>query len=736
MRSRGLDRPSTSCSSPRPTAACPPARAVAGRRVLRLRGRPVLGRRRARVPVRHRATKTTASGGTGRCGRRRAPRRSARSSSGWTGSPSGSSAHPDLHVFHFNAYEPTALKRARRAPRGRRARARRAAAPQGARRPLRHQPTGDAGRRRELRPEGARAGHRVRARRGAARRDSARCGAGRPGRTTASSEHLDGIAGYNEDDCAAHARAVRAGCSTRRPEAEAQYGIELDALQPEPAQAAEPKLAAYLARLEAMRPRLLAGLPDDESEDTASSAPCRTDVRPARLPPPRSQAGVVGVLRPARAQRWTQLRDEDSEAIGGPRGDRRRRSVQPQSCGWTLSFPSRSTSSARATSTSRWPSAAASCVELDEARRTVVGDAHAHEGRRSSARARPRLALPRPTPRSTRCSVRRARRPTVGWSRAADSTPAPSCCAAAPGCARGTPPLVRRAGRPRPLVRAGARPRQQCPHASRARPGTGKTWTGARLAVDLLERRPARRRLPRPSHKAINNLLAAIDEAADEAGVAFRGWKKAADPEDDNYDSDRIIVQEGSQPDGRTTGRSCCIGGDGVALGGATASATASTCCSSTRPGRCRSPTPSRSRRRADSVVLLGDPQQLAHVSQGTHPLGSRRLRARAPARRPRHHAAGPRRLPRHVVAHAPGRLRLRLAHDVRRRAWRSVAGARAPAHRLAGAVAAAGCACIGVDHLDNRGRSTEEADGDRRSRSSACSTGTWTRPRRRRPPS
>ncbi len=56
------------------------------------------------------ATRRTASGATGRCGRPRAPRRSARSSSGWTGSRLGWPSYPDLHVFHFNAYEPTALK--------------------------------------------------------------------------------------------------------------------------------------------------------------------------------------------------------------------------------------------------------------------------------------------------------------------------------------------------------------------------------------------------------------------------------------------------------------------------------------------------------------------------------------------------------------------------------------------------------------------------------------------------
>ena len=48
----------------------------------------------------------------------------------------------------------------------------------------------------------------------------------------------------------------------------------------------------------------------------------------------------------------------------------------------------------------------------------------------------------------------------------------------------------------------------------------------------------------------------------------------------------------------------------------------ASTCCSWTRPARCRSPTCSPSRRRPTSIVLLGDPQQLEQPQKGSHPDG------------------------------------------------------------------------------------------------------------------
>ena len=86
-----------------------PARPLAGRPLLRLRGQPVLGHgRRARVPLgdprRRRRLRR-------RC--RARPRRAsgARSSRSSTSSTSGSRAHPDLHVYHYAAYEITALKR-------------------------------------------------------------------------------------------------------------------------------------------------------------------------------------------------------------------------------------------------------------------------------------------------------------------------------------------------------------------------------------------------------------------------------------------------------------------------------------------------------------------------------------------------------------------------------------------------------------------------------------------------
>lgn len=65
-------------------------------------------------------------------------------------------------------------------------------------------------------------------------------------------------------------------------------------------------------------------------------------------------------------------------------------------------------------------------------------------------------------------------------------------------------------------------------------PGSGKTYTGARLIVSLIS---AGRRVgvAATSHKAINNLLAEVESAAREAGVVFDGLKKCSD-DDDEFD--------------------------------------------------------------------------------------------------------------------------------------------------------------------------------------------------------
>jgi len=64
-------------------------------------------------------------------------------------------------------------------------------------------------------------------------------------------------------------------------------------------------------------------------------------------------------------------------------------------------------------------------------------------------------------------------------------------------------------------------------------PGSGKTWTGARLAVHLLAR-GKRLGVSAQSHKAIHNLLAEIEKVADKEGVRFAGLKKSTANNDES----------------------------------------------------------------------------------------------------------------------------------------------------------------------------------------------------------
>jgi predicted RecB family nuclease len=154
-------------------------------------------------------------------------------------------------------------------------------------------------------------------------------------------------------------------------------------------------------------------------------------------------------------------------------------------------------------------------------------------------------------------------------------------------------------------------------------PGTGKTWTGARIVVDLI-RRGRRVGVAATSHKAIHNLLDEIGKAAHEEGVPVRGLKKcSAGNAETEYGGDWIADVEDTSELVERAPRVQLLAGtswlfahedlDGgalvdtlvideagqVSLADALAMGTA-----------------------ARNLILLGDPSQLAQVSQGTHPEG------------------------------------------------------------------------------------------------------------------
>ena len=153
-------------------------------------------------------------------------------------------------------------------------------------------------------------------------------------------------------------------------------------------------------------------------------------------------------------------------------------------------------------------------------------------------------------------------------------------------------------------------------------PGSGKTYAGARMAVALM-RAGRRIGVSSTSHKAIHKFLADVEEAAREAGYRFRGLKKCGERDGTRFEGDGSIENSGTVADFVDPALQLVAGtawlfareeldstldtlfvdeAGQVALADAVAM------------GTC-----------ARNLVLLGDPNQLAHVSQGIHPAGTER---------------------------------------------------------------------------------------------------------------
>jgi predicted RecB family nuclease len=147
-------------------------------------------------------------------------------------------------------------------------------------------------------------------------------------------------------------------------------------------------------------------------------------------------------------------------------------------------------------------------------------------------------------------------------------------------------------------------------------PGSGKTYTGARLVVHLLEQ-GKRVGVASTSHKAIHNLLAELERA----GLRHRGLKKSsAGNEESRYTSAHVESEDEIDP----------FLDPGVCLLAGTAwlfarseldqeldylvidEAGQVSLADALAMGTC-----------ARSLILLGDPLQLAQVTQGIHPAGS-----------------------------------------------------------------------------------------------------------------
>ena len=159
-------------------------------------------------------------------------------------------------------------------------------------------------------------------------------------------------------------------------------------------------------------------------------------------------------------------------------------------------------------------------------------------------------------------------------------------------------------------------------------PGSGKTWQGARMAIALM-RAGKRVGVTSLSHKAIHNMLRAIQHEADLQGYTFAGAKRGR-------------VEEGS--DSQFESRCFVTSEDVDVCADPSYALVAGTAWALTRPaidihaaevpldalivdeaGQLALADVLAAATSARSLILLGDPNQLPQVSQGSHPEGSER---------------------------------------------------------------------------------------------------------------
>jgi uncharacterized protein len=153
-------------------------------------------------------------------------------------------------------------------------------------------------------------------------------------------------------------------------------------------------------------------------------------------------------------------------------------------------------------------------------------------------------------------------------------------------------------------------------------PGTGKTWTGARIVVDLV-RRGQRVGVVATSHKAIHNLLDAIAQAAKDEGVALRGLKKSSNGNaETEYGGAWVTNVEDTKAVADLAATAHVLAGTAWLFAHEALEGTVDTLVID-EAGQVSLADALAMGTAARNVILLGDPQQLAQVSQGTHPEGT-----------------------------------------------------------------------------------------------------------------
>jgi uncharacterized protein len=421
--------------------------------------------------------------------------------------------------------------------------------------------------------------------------------------------HLAPIELYNEDDVRSTV-ALQQWLRDRRPEAEAEWGVSLSSLAPLPREEPSERQKALAERLEALRPRILDGLPDDESLDDAEQRARRIAFDLVGYYS-REAKPVWWAMFARREMTIPQLRDEDVEAIADL--ELVKTEEDGRSWVWTLRFPEQEFKLSPGSVEDPITATGVNLVNVDERERTVV----VRRGKQSGGL--PPTALAPGGPLSTDAQIDSVfafadRIADAGLQRAEAGLDLLQ--RRTPRFATGTPALVEG---PVDLDRLKAQVRglDRSALVIQGPPGTGKTYTGARLALDLMTH-GLKVGVTATAHKAINNFLKAVDEAATKTGTSYRGWRRKSGSES-VYESANVAC--GNAPD-ETDGP--------VMLHAGTAwhwarpeGAESVDVLFVDEAGQISLADAIAVAQGAKSVVLLGDPQQLAHVSKGTHLHGS-----------------------------------------------------------------------------------------------------------------
>jgi uncharacterized protein len=506
---------------------------------------------------------------------------------------------------------------------------------------------------------------------------------------------LDEIALYNHDDCLS-THALLGWLRDRRPDAEEQFGIVFDELEPEPPHDPTPRAVELQRRTDALRETLLAGLPDDESLDTAADRAKRVMFALTGYHTREAKPGWWAFFDRRDNKTPEELRDEDLEALGG---------LEELACEqvgnnwqWTLRYPPQEHKIGPGGADDPIAERGVTVVEVDEEARTVVVCRATRLGEQPPTAIAP--SGPYKTDRQIDAvfdlaeDVARRGLERSGAGRDLLLRRPPRFRAGTPALAPGDVELPRLVAQVKGL--------DESVLVIQGPPGTGKTWTGARITIALMDA-GLRVGVTATAHKAIDNLLAAIDEAADDADFSFRGWRKPPSG-GDGYSSGRIHCKpKPNEKDGPVLLHA------GTAWHWAHPDAAGSVdVLLIDEAGQVSLADAIGMAQGAASLVLLGDPQQLAHVSQGTHPLG-------AGASVLEHLLAGADTVPddRGVLLDVSWRMHpdvcdfvSQTMYDRRLRAQKDCERQRVAAIGLHGT----GLRMLHVDHEGNRGHSIEEA--------------------------